>query len=310
MTASARPVHRTLTAVGGVEPTFAGSHSVPTPSTAGAGLLELACEASSGNDEQFRASRFFQWLTGRAASDGQSGVAACLRGILADLLSRQKELVNTVPYPPAVRDLVRGEFDRIERAIASGPDAYFHHDQHALRSDFRIVCFSRIPVGYVHIETSGLGRSLMLRGGVRQGLRFVRIWARTGGLSPWFQSHMSHDVSSFNFLKVVNHDAQRHVYRNVAECLKLHPDHKGIVSTSWFNDPKLETVSPHLAHLRRFPLERGAYPFRSHAPRSDHALANSVRRRKLEASGRYEPVNYSIVWPREALIAWADGSGN
>ena len=80
-----------------------------------------------------------------------------------------------------------------------------------------------------------------------------------------------------------------------------------MAGTSWFYDPQLETVSPRLSYLRARPIERGAFIVRSGTLPFDiqSATAKSENRRRLYEAGKYIPVAYTLLWPREKLLAWA-----
>jgi len=65
-------------------------------------------------------------------------------------------------------------------------------------------------------------------------------------------------------------------------------------------------VSPRLAYIREQPEQNGASFFRI-APNPDSgALAKSATRRRLYEEGKYVPTEYCMVWPRKAMIRWAE----
>jgi hypothetical protein len=39
------------------------------------------------------------------------------------------------------------------------------------------------------------------------------------------------------------------------------------------------------------------------------ATARSPTRRKLYEAGKYVPISYTLLWPRERLLRWDDGGG-
>ena len=82
----------------------------------------------------------------------------------------------------------------------------------------------------------------------------------------------------------------------------------GVVGYSWFYDPKLETISPQLAYLRRRPADGGAFFLRGHTSEFDikNATAKSQTRRRLYEAGQYTPVGYKMVWLRRDILSWAD----
>ena len=94
-----------------------------------------------------------------------------------------------------------------------------------------------------------------------------------------------------------------------ASLLRGHPNVLGMAGTSWFYDPQLDAISPNLSYLRMRPVERGAVLVRQRTSEFDiiSATTKSGTRQRLYEEGRYLPVPHSIIWPRDALIAWADG---
>ena len=80
-----------------------------------------------------------------------------------------------------------------------------------------------------------------------------------------------------------------------------------MIGGSWFYDPQVEQISPHLAHLRLVPEQYGGKVYRLGTSAQDLRLAaaNSPQRSELIFSGKYIPVHHVIIWPRKGLIKWA-----
>jgi hypothetical protein len=133
--------------------------------------------------------------------------------------------------------------------------------------------------------------------------RYVRSILRSSGIGPWFQIHT--DSRSLNDFDEPGWDA---CYMRIAALLRVHPEILGTAGRAWFYDPVLETVSPRLTYLRQRPVERGAFMLWSGTTDIDirNATAKSANRRCLYEAGKYRPVSYILLWPREHLIAWAD----
>ena len=97
-------------------------------------------------------------------------------------------------------------------------------------------------------------------------------------------------------------------YINIAELLKLNKNICGIYRKSWFLDPNLKEISPGLRFLWEVPQQNGADLFCTGD--SDQvikkAIAMSPLRKRLYEEGKYKPINYAYVWPREKLLQWAD----
>jgi hypothetical protein len=64
-----------------------------------------------------------------------------------------------------------------------------------------------------------------------------------------------------------------------------------------------------LAYLRLLVTDHGGRVFPlgpAGASGTQDAIAFSMERRQLYATGRYRPMSWLVVWPRQELIAWAD----
>ncbi len=206
--------------------------------------------------------------------------------------------------PDSVTFLYERELSRILRQADSVRGAYFAIGNDSFLKDLAIVTHRLIPVGAEFAEgEGGIPRGVALAGGAGQCLRFLRfLLFRSGGRRPFFALHMHRLV-----LDDFDAEGWKVTYHRLAELLELNPDLKGWLSSSWFLDPALETISPHLAHLREVPLEGGAELFFvSKNPKGDSgALARSPTRQRLFAAGKYVPAIYMRVWLRRDAIAWS-----
>ncbi|MDB5791782.1 MAG: hypothetical protein JWQ80_1806 [Massilia sp.] len=149
---------------------------------------------------------------------------------------------------------------------------------------------------------AGIGRSMLWKGGMLRLPGRALLLARAGGFKPYFEIHV-HKLYQDEF----NEEGRNECYRCCAELYALHPEALGMVAGSWFYDPVVEIISPHLAYLRRVPEEGGASVwFVSYNEQAvKNATATSARRRALHAAGQYRPGAWMLVWPRAAQQAWA-----
>ena len=198
-------------------------------------------------------------------------------------------------------------FSGSKKTISDSEDDYFDLKQHRARCDFRIACFGRVPVGVEHMESGGVPRSLCYRGGFVQGINFLRMFGQTGGFTPFYDIHIGHGIKPAAFLFVYSREAQAQVYRNVAACLQMNSQYRGLMASSWWYDPQLEQVSPYLTYIREGMVQNGAFLFYYGRTSGSHddALVSSPARQKMYKEGKYSPASYTVVWPRESLIAWA-----
>ena len=281
--------------------------SKQTPDSVRGDLYELARQAATGDDRKIKHSLFAQDVDIFDERQGSSARADLLRKILSKLIEENESKIDKLNYPNSVRALIHTEFQRIKNAISDSEDDYFDLKQHRTRCDFRIVCFGRVTVGVEHMESGGVPRSLCYRGGFVQGLNFLRMFSQTGGFKPFYDIHIGHGIKPAGFLLVYSREAQAQVYRNVAACLQMNSQYRGLMASSWWYDPQLEQVSPYLTYLREVMVANGAFLF-CYGRSSDSfhdALVNSPARQKMYKEGKYSPASYFVVWPRDSLIAWA-----
>jgi hypothetical protein len=267
----------------------------------------IASDAAEKRDREFAASPFSVQVAHLEAQQGATARAALLRTVLRELLEAGRPRIPALNVPEAVRVCIEREFRRIEKDLATAGDDHFDLRSHGMRCDFRIAGFGRIPVGINHIEVGGVPRRLLWSGGLGQSARVLALFAKSGGWKPFYVAHFTHGVKPRAFLLVYTRDAQEQWHRNVADCLRMNPHIKGLLATSWWYDPQLARIAPHLAFLREGSLAHGAVLLRAGSSEGGRAaaLANSPDRKQKYERGEYTPVNYAVVWTRQALLAWA-----
>ena len=227
------------------------------------------------------------------------------RYVLLYFLSKFSIDAGRYQLPDSVRRLYPRDIRRILDQIEALEDSFFDIENDHFLKDLAILSHRLIPVGAEYAQGgAGVPRSLAFRGGAKQF--FNVLWfsiVRTQGFKPFFAIH-THTLVLEDF----NEEGWLETYHRLAELLALNPGMKGWLSASWFLDPALETISPHLAHLRKVPVENGAALFfvREENRRSSGALAKSKTRRHLFAEGKYVPAAYMRVWPRKSAISWSE----
>lgn len=210
--------------------------------------------------------------------------------------------------PSSIASLYTREFERILRQIETFDDAFFDLANDEYLKDLAILTHRLIPVGAEFAEGgAGIPRRLAFAGGLKQfGVFLWLVIFRCRGVEPFFALH-AHTLSLEDF----NYEGWQATYHRLAELLTMNPKMKGWLSASWFLDPALESISPHLVHLRKVPVDNGAtllFVGREDGDTSG-ALTKSRTRRRLHAEGKYRPTTYMRVWPRSALLAWDRGRG-
>jgi len=199
-------------------------------------------------------------------------------------------------YPLAARQLVT--------YLQEASDQQYHYPHDSFVKDLRFASGLSVPGGAQDVDlrsTIGYRASARMLMRIPSGRNILRV-LRYGQLAPWFRIH-----TDSRYLHDFNEPGWDACYHRIAALLKTHPEVLGMVGTSWFYDPQLESVSPRLGYLRLRPVERGATVVRNRTSSFDieSATATSESRRRLYEAGKFVPVSHTILWPREELLAWA-----
>jgi hypothetical protein len=208
---------------------------------------------------------------------------------------------------PELLELVPGAASRllVQLSGPADPDYVFPGDYFV--KDLRFVAGLTVPGGAEVLDLrSKPGLRVLLQLLRRQPVSLhLRALLSASRSDPWFRIH-----TEKRYLRHFHEAGWDAFYRRVAGLLVLHPEVHGVVGTAWFFDPQLDEVSPRLAYLRN-PLARGAFLVAGRTSQFDivSATTNSEARKQLYEQGRYVPVPHTLVWPRQALLAWARGQG-
>jgi len=184
------------------------------------------------------------------------------------------------------------------------PDQWFSVDSLRFVDMARIATLRRFPAGQFHWEISGLPRSYLLdtESGKRIAL-LACILHQTGGFSPMFETHVN--ARRKNRLTLSEFEAKRS-YLLIAKSLEQQPNVKGLYAESWLYCESTSRVSPHLAWLRDFFRENGAFIASTRpAPVNSGFLVGSRERRELYNKGLYAPRITYVIWPRGAILEWS-----
>ena len=206
---------------------------------------------------------------------------------------------------PRLRNSFEAFFQSTIEAINRPKRNYYRHKQDAYLKDLAVCRMKLWPCGVELVdECSGFPRSLLLRGGPGQMIKGSAFFLlRANGFSPFFESHFDP-----RFIKDFTAEGYDRLYLAVAELLAVNPQIKGMIGSSWWHDPALETISPELWFLTKTPLLGGARLFRvgENPVATQDATRFSVARDRLHREGRYNPEVFMLVWLRDDLIGWTE----
>lgn len=224
--------------------------------------------------------------------------------LLLYLIERFDDRAKSKVLPQSVRVLYPEFFGRMLARLDRSKKSYYLLENSSFRRDLAICRLRLLPCGVELIdENSGVPRRLVTSGGLRQAVKALWFFCfRARGVRPFYESHMDGGA-----LRRFTPQEFELCYLRVAELLELNPHVKGFFSSSWWNDPKLSTISPNLEFLYRIPEENGAMNLRGEFDEKsvNDALMFSTKRRQLYEAGEYRPTVHTIVWARNDLLRWA-----
>ncbi|HKY07024.1 MAG TPA: hypothetical protein VJQ55_02235 [Candidatus Binatia bacterium] len=213
---------------------------------------------------------------------------------------------SPLKLPATVRDLYQRELLRIRAQLETFDLDHYNFDNDPFVKDYALLTHRFIPIGAEFaVPFSGIPRRTLVQAGFGQFCRAARVVLRAGGFKPYFALHVHPRV-----LSDFNPQGWEASYHRLAELLQLNPRIKGMISASWFLDPRLKAISPHLAYLRDLPERNGCAFFfveYDYAGTSG-ALAKSATRKRLFRQGEYIPAIYMRVWWRDDIINWSQRS--
>lgn len=174
--------------------------------------------------------------------------------------------------------------------------------------DLRMAAGFSLPVGSQIVDLRVWAPSTFYRyRGFMTNLRaFAFVKLRLGGLGPLVRIHVdTRNLAEFN------EAGRNQCYVRIAQLMLTRPQIRGMIGTSWYLDPQIQTVSPRLAYLARVPLENGAFLRIDGAGEihTQRATARSPTRRRLVEEGKYKPQCATLIWPRKQMIKWAREQG-
>jgi len=247
------------------------------------------------------------WHEMVAILDGKETVWGAV--LLSALLARVPDRLMLRHYPEPITNEFFYQLRRIALELSASQIHHMTLNNDLFLKDFGVCRLDVFPCWALLVEKkSGISRRLALNNGICQLLHIVKLVSCNGlRFQPYLEIH-AHTPMLKNF----NPEGWDRCYHLVAKLLRLFPEYHGLVGGSWFFDPEIEHVSPHLYYLRQRAKERGAYFLKIGSSQDDvlNATAKSKHRLKLYEEGRYLPTSYLMIWPRSKLLAWSDNNAH
>ncbi len=246
-----------------------------------------------------------KWCSEIEASGGSSALENYHKMVLVNLMTDFENRIKGLRVPDSMLTLLAVSFQRILAQLEDAENNFYLHDNELFRKDLALCRLKLLPCGSELVDVySGVPRSILLRGNLQQFVCCTRFFLVKGsGFRPWYESHWDRRL-----IRSFTPQDYDQCYLRVAELLELNPEIKGMMGSSWWFDPALESISPNLTFLRKVPLDSGAQLFRvgASATATRAAIHLSAERRRLVDSGKYIPTIYMLAWDRKDLLEWAN----
>ena len=167
----------------------------------------------------------------------------------------------------------------------------------------KLASLRRFRAGLFDWDVSGISRSDIAKVSLRQLPRtLVFLSRRMSGLEPVFFSHLN----PRRMTRSLREDEANRSYYRMAKSMELQPAIKGFAACSWFRSPATHRVSPHLAWLSQVFRDNGGLIVESGPASPDCGVfSRSETRKRLYEAKKFKPTRGLVLWPRDAMIAWA-----
>ena len=246
-----------------------------------------------------------KWCNEIEASGESSSLDNYHKMVLVYLITDFVNRIKGLSVPNSILTLLADSFQRILAQLESAENNFYLHSNDLFCKDLALCRLKLLPCGSELVDAySGVPRSISFRNGLQQFVRFTRFFLLKGnGFRPWYESHWDRRlIRSFTPLDY------EQCYLRIAELLELNPTIKGMMGSSWWFDPALDSISPNLTFLRKVPLDNGAQLFRvgTSVAATQAAIHLSAERKRLYDSGHYLPTIYLLAWDRKDMLEWAD----
>ncbi|MBK06618.1 MAG: hypothetical protein CL920_23260 [Deltaproteobacteria bacterium] len=231
--------------------------------------------------------------------------ASFYKGLLLVSMLELTKILNQSIVTSEIMTLYEGWLDRVLHECGSDEEESYTKSNDKMLKDLAICTGNMYPAGAQIVEITGIGKRTFLQGSRLSQAKGLLYLTRTLKLQTdsFYQIHTDdrylHEFSAEGFYRC---------YLRIADMLLLHPEIQGVWGASWFFDPQIQHISPHLGYLYLRPFENGAHFFYQGTTASDITNATSTsrsRRKKMEA-GEYTPTGYAMIWHRRELLQWAE----
>jgi len=232
----------------------------------------------------------------------QLELVTLMQGSLAEIEKADQE----TKLPSRIITSVHAWFEYLTKEILS--ETYVADIANDLfKKDLSISALNLWPSSSIcHYERMTLPRRFIVADGMKQLLAGTRmlLWTLKNNRCL-YETHNEDRRTNPHFLE----QGWRELYQEMAERLEGEPHIAGVFAASWFWDPRIAEISPKFAYLRALPESGGAsFYFLREDNTSNHVALQNKKRKRLYDEGKYIPSSYVMIWPRSALLQWANST--
>lgn len=206
-----------------------------------------------------------------------------------------------------VDDSVKQQFCATCRLLASPlqtRENRLAHDSDAFAELAQIVTLRRFHAGQLSFDIMNMPRAWLLKvHPFELGSLTLEIMVGIGGLGPVVMPHINYWRP--NPLFILRRE-QEHALWRIAKSLERQRHVRGLAASSWLYCQEVGESFPHLAWVRNFFVNRGAYIVDAGPALVDAGfLVGSEKRRRLYADGKFRPRETLVLWRRRDMLTWA-----
>lgn len=210
------------------------------------------------------------------------------------------ENANSGEYKKITNNIYAQFIDRLHivfKNVENREQEYFIRCHDRLLKDVGVATKKLISCRLLLFDLTAIPRRYIL-----SSPKLILFLVTMGGYTNILEDHLDDE-----YLAEFSEKGWEHSHLLLAEYLQAHPSIRGMSAKSWFYDPELKRVTPHLTFLADMRLQNGAKRFKMETSQSDfsNALAKSKSRRALWEKGQYTPQGYMLLWPAKDVISWA-----
>jgi hypothetical protein len=222
--------------------------------------------------------------------------------VILNLILSSINRVDGYKFTDKVKNNLIVEYNRIIQDVDSNENGFYDYSNDLFCKDLSIASLRMFSAGLLKVESyTGIPRSCVLSNGGRDIFSWLSLAMRSQGFNPFYEIHL--DV---RYAKDFTPDGWCNALRTVGEMLNVNPHIKGITGASWFFDPQIRRISPHLVYLRELIEKKGGrFLFNKTDPHvTELAISKSNTRRVMYESKKYTPASYFMIWLKTDILRW------